>query len=363
VLCYTTTTDPPGKYICQSTFRFAITVGNVGKDFENYLKTQNFIANATFVSWDANAWDILYPGPLNVVYAVILVPLFSLNVVLASYKVYNWIKSVGWEKLKISIGLSCLILEWLASFMRILNAIFMPAFLNLYKIHGIDLLITVPLCLSMISAILLIFFWFEITTNPFARGKKSGFLGKLKIPCIILSVLFILVEIFLDIFRTILFFFDMQSVLIICYFVIHALVAILYFVAAYRILAITNKSADKQRLRSITYKIVASGIATVFVTFFMILFLADAVSAPLGQYFNMQLSGIALFFQGFFVILIFEPIKRNSDSSALKKSSKSSKSNQSSSNPGSTPKGSSETNDTKDTKDKDIMEEPLTVIQ
>jgi len=108
---------------------------------------------------------------------------------LASYKLYVWILTVGWDKLDISIGLVCLSIEWIVNFLRMVNSILLPAFFNLYKLRGVDVLSSIPLCLSMISAILLIFFWFEITTDPFAHGKKS-FLGNLKIPCIALSVFF-----------------------------------------------------------------------------------------------------------------------------------------------------------------------------
>jgi len=131
----------------------------------------------------------------------------------------------------------------------------------------------------------------------------------------------VILEICLDIFRLCFYFFDVQSVMIACYCVIHFLVAILYFIAAYRILKITSESADKARLRTITLKIVASGIATMVVMLFMVLFLANVVSYPVGQFLNMFLSAIALFFQSFFVILIFEFVKKKQSSSGGKKSS------------------------------------------
>jgi hypothetical protein len=126
----------------------------------------------------------------------------------------------------------------------------------------VDVTLTVPMCLTVITGILVIFFWFDLTMDPFFH-KSGKCLGMMRIPAIITISLLVLMEISLDIIRNLIPA-DFLTFLFVFYNVgLKLALALFYFIAATKIILLSKSSVMKKKLRMITYRIVLSGVATI----------------------------------------------------------------------------------------------------
>jgi len=174
-------------------------------------------------------------------------------------------------------------------------------------------LVTLPWCITLVTSILIVFFWLDLTSDPFYHGK---FLGIMKIPAFIFIVICLVLEFTCFILRM-LTPIDFFSYVICFYGVSLSLIVIFNFTAAYRVLQPLKKAPEtKKKLRRIVYRIIASGIAIAFGVLAFFLFFTPLFYTPAGWlciywgvYFNMWLQSALL-------ILIFQVPKKVISSSA-----------------------------------------------
>jgi len=236
-------------------------------------------------------------------YIGIHMALFLANLLLASWKMWTWVKTLG--RAELSIGLVCLCFEWSANFLRTLQSLLWPSF-NMFTLSGAELLLTLSGCLSLIASILVIFFWFDLTEDPFYH-EKGKFLGVLKIPAIAVCSSLLMIELLVDILREYVEF-DSNFVCTTLYAVFHVTVAIFYFVSAKKILSVldVNNNTNKKKIIEVTYRIVGSGVATILASILLIFNATSLCYDPTRARIIWFFMDVMLFFQSLSLILIFK---------------------------------------------------------
>jgi Na+-transporting methylmalonyl-CoA/oxaloacetate decarboxylase gamma subunit len=283
--------------------RVQLTAGFINKHSYNYYKQHGPIMNATFISWDHNPWDIVFGNEGFIAYSIILFLLFMINVIYAIYKIIKWRLTRG--EFILAVGLICLFLELLVNIIRAIQAFVSPAY-NRYSLPSNDITITSALCLTLITGILVIFFWFDIALNPFYH-KSGKCLGTMRIPTIIIISLLLLLELILDTTRSFMKY-DVVYIVVGIYLVLYVGLAFFYFIATWRIVVIANESNAKEKLIGITYRIAWSGVAS-FVAALALLgqFLVVVGNTPLLHVLFHFILAISYFVQSFLLISIFSP--------------------------------------------------------
>jgi len=104
-----------------------------------------------------------------------------------------------------------------------------------------------------------------------------------------------------------LFKFDALTLLLILYIILHSLLAILYFITAYRILVMGKKSKAKKGLEFITYRIIVSGISSLMGSAMLLLF--TLAYTPLQYVLSWFFTWIFHNIASFLLIIIFSPHK------------------------------------------------------
>jgi len=233
-------------------------VGVVSYEVYTYVHSVGDIANFTFIDWDPNPWDTIHTGPGYILICTFMVLMFFINTVYAGFRIVKWIYTLR-DKFEINIGFSCLVLEWICNLLRVIQSILTPLHNN-FRLPFVDILYTLPICLTLITSILIVFFWLDLTSDPFYQGK---FLGVMKIPAIIFVSLLLTIEIVFDYIRAFTNY-DFMHLIVSCYIILHLIVVIFNIVAGYRILKSLSKQSDgKKKLRIIIRRIILSGIVTI----------------------------------------------------------------------------------------------------
>jgi len=131
---------------------------------------------------------------------------------------------------------------------------------NNFRIPYIDILYTVPWCITSVTAVIIVFFWLDLTSDPLYHGK---FMGIMKIPAGIFIFGLIVIEVFFDVWRT--FGREFTGIISAVYGSALMFIVIVNFIAAYRILRPFDKTVEtKKKIRKVVYRIVGSGLATIF---------------------------------------------------------------------------------------------------
>jgi len=255
----------------------------------------------TFMGWDPNPWEIILVGSGYIIYWVLLMILFLFNVCLSSYKIIRWI--IIRKGIDLRIGFICLSLECICNIIRVIQMIIMP-FYNYYHLTGADILITLPACLTMITALLVVFFWLDLTSDPFYKGK---FLGIMKIPALIFIILCFIFEIVSDILR-IYITINLLEAITSFYTIILAIISIFEFVAAWRIFKI-SKNKMKSKKRIITYRIIWSGVMTMFGVIMLVIFRTPVTEFPINYAIVWFFIYVSFFVQSLLLITIFQEPK------------------------------------------------------
>jgi len=173
----------------------------------------------------------------------------------ASIQIIRWILRM--KNFELNLGLICLSLEWTTNVLRVLQSIFNPVY-NVYEIRGVEVLLTLPLCFSVISSILIIAFWLDLTTDQFYHGK---FLGVMKIPALVFIFICLAIEIIFDFIKT-LTIAPVANAVYYFFVSLHVIIIIFSFIAAWRILKkLKIKSRGSKKMR-ITLRIITSGMIT-----------------------------------------------------------------------------------------------------
>jgi len=297
---------------------FPIPVGFISNDAVKYIYSiGDEVCNCTFNGWDPNPWAIVFTGIVYIVNYLILSLLFLFNSILSAYCIGKWIytiKNIDWN-----IGFVCLSLEWIANVLRVVQMILHPTY-NLFKLSGTDVLLSLPMCITLISGILIVFFWLDLTSDPFYHGK---FLGVMKIPAFIFMFFCFGIEISLDIARNTTDKIDFTGPVIAFYTLIHVVVVLFNFIAAYRVLQTLKKQTKiKESLTMIIHRIIYSGMATIIGTLVLVLVASGLLNHPWGITMLWFLLEISFFFQSIFLITVFQiPQYKNTTNSSTAKDS------------------------------------------
>jgi len=195
--------------------------------------------------------------------------------------------------------------------LRILNIIFYGSY-NHFSIPGVSVLITLPFCITLITSIIIVFFWLDLTSDPFYHGK---FLGVMKIPAGLFIIGCLIVELVSDILRNLTVYEFYQQIMTF-YGTVLILVALFNFVAAYRVLR-TLKKDTKLKLKKIIYRIIASGIATILGVIVFFLFLTNINWTPVGWIMLWFFLYFAFWLQSTLLIFIFQVPKKVLTSTAI----------------------------------------------
>jgi len=302
---------------------FTLPLGVVPKAAVDWARTfKNQTINVVFYDFDFNPWSDYEDGAGYIMYSLILGCAFLSNVILSGYRLTMW----TWYKggIDLTLGFLCLTLELLQNFGRVLQFIFWGLHNN-FRIPFIDVLITIPWCITGITSIIITFFWLDLTSDPLYHGS---FMGIMKIPALIFAVGMIIGEVACDIVRTTSASDDYINQVIFFYGAFVLFIATINFVAAYRILKPFNKTVDtKEKVKKIIYRIILSGIAQILSVFFVFIFLyPPTVFTPQARYSLNFLLYTFYFLQSVLLITIFQvPEKLKTSSSSHKEGSTSSK--------------------------------------
>jgi len=224
----------------------------------------------------------------------------------------KWIYTLR-DKFEINIGFSCLVLEWICNLLRVIQSILTPLHNN-FRLPFVDILYTLPICLTLITSILIVFFWLDLTSDPFYQGK---FLGVMKIPAIIFVSFLLTIEIVFDCVRAFTTY-DFMHLIVGCYIILHLIVVIFNIVAGYRILQSLKRQSDgKMKLRIIIRRIILSGIVTILGIVIFGLILSPLVNYPIPAMILFFLLFGSFFLQSILLITILKiPKHRESMSSS-----------------------------------------------
>jgi len=272
IIVYMTFPQEPGYIIYDSLIKeFSIPVGLVSNSAFEYIKQSEGTVNMTFKDWNKNAWDNVFTGPGYIMFTLILVVGFLINVGLSSYQIFKWIRSkgFGWE-----IGLVCLIAELITNVLRAISTLLAPVY-NVYGIPDVDITVTVAIAIGVIGSILMVFFWLDLTSDPFYHGQ---FLGLMKRPAFIFIGFCIIFEIICDVVRETVPYSTAQLSTGF-YASVKAVIALFYYVAAIRL----SKRSKEKNVNQINRRILGSAIATTTSLVFLLIFIATPVSLyPVG---------------------------------------------------------------------------------
>jgi len=238
---------------------YTLPVGVVYRSTIDYVRAlgKNVTISVIFYGYDENPWATLEDGVGLIMFSLVTILLYLFNTVFAGYRLAMWI----WVKRGIdpNIGFLCLSLEWLCNLLRVIQLFFWGVHNN-FRIPYIDILYTVPWCITSVTAVIIVFFWLDLTSDPLYHGK---FMGIMKIPAGIFIFGLIVIEVFFDVWRT--FGREFTGIISAVYGSALMFIVIVNFIAAYRILRPFDKTVEtKKKIRKVVYRIVGSGLATIF---------------------------------------------------------------------------------------------------
>jgi len=247
-------------------------VGMVHKSAMDYSRELHpaITMNFSFSEWDPNPWKITQSGASYIAFSVITGIMFFYNSI---YCGYYLVKS--YQKFGVVLAFICLSLEWLCNVLRVIQIILFGMHNN-FLIPGVDILVTLTMCMTLITSIIISFFWLDIIVDPNYRGK---FFGRLKFPILIFILFCLGVEISLDIRRHV----STQEFwyfLVLFYAGVFTVVSGVNFVSAWYIQKKFNGETTIRR-RIVPY-IIASGITALFGVVILLLFLSPLVWYPVG---------------------------------------------------------------------------------
>jgi len=277
---------------------FPITVSIIPYDSSFEILGLGAEANLTFIDWDTNTWVAVTQGPGYIIYVALLFIMDFTNVVLSTY--------ILWLKFRfkpvLSVAFISLCLESVSNTIRVIQAIIYPWY-NVYLIPAVDITLTLPMCLTLITGLLVIFYWFDLTSDPFFH-KRGKFLGMMKRPVIIIATILVLFEITLDLLRNLVTF-DVVEAVLLSYTIIHGIIAVFYFVAAWKMLDFGKFSETKKFLRVITERIICIGLAAILSLICISLILTPATFTPIGFVTVWFIMLFSFSLQSFLLITIF----------------------------------------------------------
>jgi len=285
-----------------------ITAGLISKESYTFFMKNGGKVNVTFLSWDPNPWDVHLNGAGFIIYRAIIFLMFFSATALAIYKLILWkLKRGGY----LNIGFICLIMEVLVNSSRSIQGIMAPIY-NIYSLRNYDISYTVSFCLTLITGILVIFFWFDVTIDPFEHRRKKC-LGIMKIPAIGVISFLIILEISVDISRDFLRF-DVVGPLLLGYITLYFLIGVFYFIAGWRILSVKSEGLE-EKLDSITKRVVLSGLMNIIAGVTMLLSGNPLSYNPVPYLLVTAFGFISNFFQSLLLISIFNPQSKKERSS------------------------------------------------
>jgi hypothetical protein len=289
---------------------FKLPVGVVPKAAIDFARTQGPNVTVIFYGYDPNPWAPLEDGVGYIMYSFWIAVLYFINTIFSGYRLVRWI--IVKRGIDYSIGFGCLALELLCNSLRVIQFIFWGLHNNLLIPH-IDMLYTIPFCITTVTSIIIVFFWLDLTTDPLYHGRLMGIM---KIPAIIFIIVCIGLEIGCDVIRatgsT-----DYASIVILFYGTSLLLIVVINYIAAFRILFPCGKAEEtKKRLRKVIYRIIGSGVATIFGVIVWYIFLDPRVQfTPAGKGTMWFLLYFFFFVQSFLLIMIFKvPKESDTDS-------------------------------------------------
>jgi len=312
ITCYKLLNIPGFLIIGSVGANFALPVGMVPYDVYPYFNSVGERTNITFINWDPNPWEIVEEGPFYMAITGIIFGLFFFNFVFSACLIGKWIYVL--KKIDLNIGFISLLLECVCSIIRMIEMVLSPLRGN-FQLPSLDILFTFPACLTVITSILIIFFWLDLTSDPFYHGK---FLGTMRKPAFVFIFVLSLYEISMDMARSLTDQIDMAYTTISFYLGMNIILTFFNFVAGYRILR-TIKIKGKERLKLIIRRIIYSGFATVFGLVIMTIGLTPANTYPFGVALLWFLLQISFWLQSVLLITIFQvPTKKKERSSTTK---------------------------------------------
>jgi len=296
---------------------FPIPVGLCAFSVLSHFESMGGVANFTFTNWDYDEWEPYNSGTFYYIICGVPFTLYFICVIYSGYLLDKWIK--GQKKIEMNIGILCLSLEFICAIIRVISMILSPFHQN-FDLPSSDVLISLPMCISAITSIMIVFFWLDLTSDPFYRGK---FMGMMKIPASILIIVCLLYEISLDIFRSISDQIEFYDPVYAFYSAIQIIVVIFNFVAGFKMLQnLKNLSENRKRLIMIIRRIIYSGFF--YIGSFIILVLGFEFQSAMGHTIIWSSNSILSFIQSFLLITIFQIPKMNNetiDTSSTKENS------------------------------------------
>jgi len=179
------------------------------------------------------------------------------------------------------------------------------------------MLYTIPWCITSVTNMIIVFFWLDLTSYPLYHGK---FMGIMKIPACLYGLGLIVMEIYFDVSRTL--GIEFSGIITPVYATAFLLVVIINFIAAYRILRPFDKTVEtKKKIRKLVYRIVGSGISTLFGCIVLYSFAIPGVQdTPIRKGFMWFLLYFFFFIQSLLLIMIFKVPKLKKTTGSTKES-------------------------------------------
>jgi len=293
---------------------FKLPVGNVNKEAIDHAKSLgNKTVTIIFYGYDHNEWEATEDGDGYILFSFFTAGMFFFNVCLAGYRLVQWMyRKGGIDK---NIGFLCLFLEFINNLLRVIQICFWGLHNNFNIIH-MDILYTIPWCITDLTTIIIVFFWLDLAVDPLYHGK---FMGMMRVPAGILFLMIVIAEIALDVVRvygtT-----DYTEYVVICYGTCLLVVVLANFGAIFMILKPFDKSHEtKKKVRRIIYRILGSGLASIFgVGIFFGFINVENQYTPAGKTSMWFFLYFFFFLQSLLLIMIFKVPKKSAISSSNK---------------------------------------------
>lgn len=221
---------------------------------------------------DVNNWERYRRGAFITVFRIIGTPLSAGTAALALAKYALFVKHVGFQ---LSIPQIILLMHFMASLFRTIIIALDPIYAGLvfvgYQAHMTS---TISMPSLFIATLLVALYWKESMDQT--RVVVNKFLGKMRIPFILLSVVMILVELINSLLRAIRIGIlgVMSTLTAVLYIVILLTLSFIFFIVGVKVLNklrqsdamsnISRRSASKSRLRRLTIFLIVSGSFNVF---------------------------------------------------------------------------------------------------
>eukprot|EP01125_Pyxidicula_operculata_P005746 TRINITY_DN200_c0_g1_i11.p3 TRINITY_DN200_c0_g1~~TRINITY_DN200_c0_g1_i11.p3 ORF type:complete len:356 (+),score=62.74 TRINITY_DN200_c0_g1_i11:4786-5853(+) len=272
------------------------------------------VANATIVSLDPNEWTAVVSGPSEIFFNSFFGVACSICICLSGFTIYQFIST---NTLQFNVATVCILIEIAGNIIRIPAVVYNPFGLRGYAAD--EVLLTLHLPFSLITSILMIFFWQDLLNISFSDKVPKFLSDKYFIPAVVICILILSLEVILDIIRTQVYISDIKTTtyfLAGLYTILFLILSIFYFITSYQVykefMGLVSAGGAKF-FKMVSVRVIISSIG-MFVTVIGGVLQLTVSDYPGGFYFSWFLIYLSMFIQSVSQITVFATKSRSRSS-------------------------------------------------